>query len=638
MKRQAIILAGGKGTRLRERLKGLPKPLVDVCGVPLLERQIHLLQRYGFSHVLILVNHAAEQIVDFCSERENWGLDITCIDDGEPRGTAGATLAIEHLLAEDFLVVYGDTLLEVDLERFLDFHKEETDAAATLFLHPNDHPHDSDLIDLDRNADIRGFFNTPHAPDQDLPNLVNAALYWIRRASLKPWLDNHPEGIFDFARDLFPQMVQHGLRLRGYVSPEYIKDAGTPERLDRVCADLSSGKVSRSSLAHPQPVVFLDRDGTLNREVGYIRDRNQLELLPGVAEAIRRLNRSENRSCVITNQPVIARGETTFEELDGIHRRLATQLGRSGAFIDRIYFCPHHPDAGFAGERRELKVQCSCRKPNIGLVEQATKDFNADLARSWLIGDTTVDIETARRAGVRSILLETGYGGLDDRHGSLPDYVLPDLDQAVDFVLKHHLVLLENVSPLVSDAKPGDIIVIGGQSRSGKSFLASAMRELIRSRHLNAVIVPVDRWLQQDHLRKPGVMGRYDLAALRQVVGLIATSRTRPTTIDLPMYDKLKRTSRHSGLSLEIHPEDIVIMEGTIALSLTTPQEARVARFHLVVSEAVRRSRFLREYKRRGLPEPEAQNLFAARREDEYPEIEALASGAIRVELPGQSQ
>jgi hypothetical protein len=89
---------------------------------------------------------------------------------------------------------------------------------------------------------------------------------------------------------------------------------------------------------------------------------------------------------------------------------------------------------------------------------------------------------------------------------------------------------------------------------------------------------------------------------------------------------------------LEIHPEDIVIMEGTIALSLTTPQEARVARFHLVVSEAVRRSRFLREYKRRGLPEPEAQNLFAARREDEYPEIEALASGAIRVELPGQSQ
>ena len=132
MKRQAIILAGGKGTRLRERLKGLPKPLVDVCGVPLLERQIHLLQRYGFSHVLILVNHAAEQIVDFCSERENWGLDITCIDDGEPRGTAGATLAIEHLLAEDFLVVYGDTLLEVDLERFLDFHKEETDAAATL--------------------------------------------------------------------------------------------------------------------------------------------------------------------------------------------------------------------------------------------------------------------------------------------------------------------------------------------------------------------------------------------------------------------------------------------------------------------------------------------------------------------------
>lgn len=638
MKRQAVILAGGKGTRLRDRLKGLPKPLVDVCGVPLLERQIQLLQRYQFSQVLILVNHAAEHILDFCRQKQNWGLDITCIDDGEPRGTAGATLAIEHLLAEDFLVVYGDTLLEVDLDRFLAFHEAVPDAAATLFLHPNDHPHDSDLIDLGPNADIRGFFNTPHPSQEDLPNLVNAALYWIRRPALKPWVDERPAGIFDFARDLFPQMVRRGHRLRGYVSPEYIKDAGTPERLDRVCADLSSGKVHRSSLAHPQPVVFLDRDGTLNREVGYIRDRNQLELLPGVAEALRRLNRSENRSCVITNQPVIARGETTFEELEGIHRRLATQLGHSGAFVDRIYFCPHHPDAGFAGERKELKIRCSCRKPNTGLVEQATKDFNADLSRSWLIGDTTVDVETARRAGVRSILLETGHGGLDNRHGAMPDYVLPDLDQAVDFVLKDHSALLERVSPLVKNIGPGALIFIGGQSRSGKSFLASAMRELLLMRNLSTVIVPADRWLQQEHLRQPGVMGRYDLAALRQVAKLITTSRTAAVTIDLPTYDKLKRTSQHTGLSLEIHPEDIVIMEGTIALSLTTTEEARVTRFHLAVSETVRHSRFMREYKRRGLAEPEAQRLFEARLADEFPEIEALASGAMRVELPGQSR
>ncbi|MGA0841332.1 MAG: nucleotidyltransferase family protein, partial [Pseudomonadales bacterium] len=184
MKRQAVILAGGKGTRLQERLNGLPKPLIDVCGVPLLERQIELLKRHEFNHVLILVNHAAEHIVRFCEERNNWGLNIICIDDGEPRGTAGATLSIDHLLVDEFLVVYGDTLLEVDLNRFHSFHVEDPGAAATLFLHPNDHPKDSDLIDLDQHGAIRGFFNTPHPPDQDLPNLVNAALYWIRRAAL----------------------------------------------------------------------------------------------------------------------------------------------------------------------------------------------------------------------------------------------------------------------------------------------------------------------------------------------------------------------------------------------------------------------------------------------------------------------
>ena len=113
--RQAIILAGGKGTRLRERLNGLPKPLIDIVGTPLLERQILLAKQYGFDDILILVNHAAQHIVDFCAQRNNWGINVACIDDGDPRGTAGATLAIMDRLADEFLVIYGDTMLAVDL-------------------------------------------------------------------------------------------------------------------------------------------------------------------------------------------------------------------------------------------------------------------------------------------------------------------------------------------------------------------------------------------------------------------------------------------------------------------------------------------------------------------------------------------
>jgi NDP-sugar pyrophosphorylase family protein len=128
--RQAVILAGGKGTRLAARLNGRPKPLVDVLGAPLLERQIEQLKSAGVTHVLVLVNHMAEQIEAFCASRDNWGLNIDLIDDGAPRGTAGAVFRAFDALEDEFLVIYGDTLFEIDFQRFLDFHNASPSAAA----------------------------------------------------------------------------------------------------------------------------------------------------------------------------------------------------------------------------------------------------------------------------------------------------------------------------------------------------------------------------------------------------------------------------------------------------------------------------------------------------------------------------
>ncbi len=434
--RQAVILAGGKGTRLKERLGDLPKPLIDVAGTPLLERQIHLLKRYGYQNILILVNHKAEKIEQFCQQNANWGLTITCIDDGEPRGTAGAVLNILPELEDEFLVVYGDTMLEVDLNRFVAAHAAHTDGAGTLFLHPNDHPHDSDLVDMDENGRITSFYPYPHPAETYLPNLVNAALYILRREALKAWVAKAPEGIFDFGKNLFPSLLEEGQKLYGYNSFEYIKDCGTPTRLDKITRDLTSGKIQRSSLACKQPTVFIDRDGTLNKEVDHLKTASQLELFEGVEEALRKLNQSEYRACIITNQPVIARGECSPAELRNIHNKLETLLGHKGAFIDRIYVCPHHPDKGFNGEVPELKIDCNCRKPNIGLIQQAEQDLNADLAKSWFIGDTTSDIETARRAGIRSILVQTGYAGRDGKYQATPDFTVENFAKAVELILE----------------------------------------------------------------------------------------------------------------------------------------------------------------------------------------------------------
>ena len=181
--------------------------------------------------------------------------------------------------------------------------------------------------------------------------------------------------------------------------------------------------------------MFLDRDGTLIPDKDCLRRAEDLELLPGVSAALHQLNLAGWRTVVITNQPVVAKGWCTEAELQNIHNKMESLLGREHAFLDRIYFCPHHPEKGFPGERPDLKIECTCRKPKTGMIQRAVADLNIDLAQSWFIGDTTTDIQTAKNAGVKSILLGTGYGGADARHAVTPDFAAADLPAAVQHIL-----------------------------------------------------------------------------------------------------------------------------------------------------------------------------------------------------------
>ena len=630
--KQFVILAGGKGTRLRDRLGGLPKPLIDICGVPLLERQIVLAKKHGFSDALILVNYAAEYIVDYCAAKQNWGLNIDCIDDGQPLGTAGATLGVFDRLANEFLVMYGDTMLEVDLTRFHSYHAQVEGTAATLFLHPNDHPQDSDLVELDDDGRVIAFHPYPHDSSRYYPNLVNAALYWVNKQSLAPW--QHEKRMLDFGKDIFPAMLHSGSVLRGYISPEYIKDIGTPARLNKVCADFQGGKIERASLDHAQAIVFIDRDGTINREVDQLRSAEQFELLPGVEDSIRRLNRSSYRCCVVTNQPVIARGECSYEGLRQVHNKMETLLGRGGAFVDRIYFCPHHPHGGFSGEIAELKVDCNCRKPKTGMIDRAIDDFHGARELSWLVGDTTVDVETARRSGVKSILVETGYAGLDYREWAVPDAIVPDLGSAVSFILDHYPRLLSYCSGLVESIEDGAIVLIGGLARSGKSTFAGVLRDAIRASGRSACVLSIDRWLLSEKERASGVLGRYDLDALQSLVASLEDDERRPTTLTLPSYHKLKLERVDVVENLALNNSDVILIEGTVALALQTSPPRGVHRYHVEIDEQSRRLRVLSEYRLRGYTEDQALGVYFSRQGDEYPVVEGLAQNAHRVSFP----
>ena len=432
--KQLLILAGGKGTRLKDRLGDLPKPMIPIDGKPLLEHQIELARAHGFTDVLLFVHHRADLIQQHLGDGRRWGLRLRYLIELEPLGTAGAVLAGLGELADRFAVMYGDTMINVDLTRFWNAH-EQSGAAATLFLHPNNHPLDSDLVEVDATDRVTAFHNRPHPADRFFQNLVNAGLYVIEKSALVPWADNRQP--LDFGKDLFPAMLTRGARLLGYNSPEFIKDIGTPERYDWACAQYAAGIIQRSTLAVPQRAVFLDRDGTLIREVSAhgLRHIDELELLPGVTEAVHELNHAGLPAVLVTNQPVIAKGFCTEADLRQIHNKLETLLGREHAFLDRIYYCPHHPEKGFPGERVDLKIDCECRKPKPGLIRQAQHDMNIDLAQSWLIGDTTTDVQTARAAGLKSILVRTGHGGADGKFNVQPDHTFDTLLEAVRFIV-----------------------------------------------------------------------------------------------------------------------------------------------------------------------------------------------------------
>lgn len=629
---QAVVLAGGRGTRLRSRTGDLPKSLVDVGGRPLLEHQIGLVKRHGIERILILVSHAAEQIVEFCNQRDNWGIDVRCVNDGAPRGTAGAVLFVLDLLDDDFLTIYGDTMLDIDLNRFKRFHEEHKAAAATVLTHPNDHPQDSDLIETSEDGMVSAFHPYPHDPGCYYPNRVNAALYYIRKQALSPW--RAAATPLDFGKDLFPEMLRLGMKITSYNSPEYIKDAGTPERLDKVCADFESGRIARASLSTPQKAVFLDRDGCINVDHGHVDRPERLELIEGAAAAIACFNRAEYRTIVVTNQPVVARGNCSVRDLQTIHNKMETELGRCGAFVDAIYFCPHHPDRGFVGEVEELKIRCGCRKPSTGLVDVAIEAFNVDRSQSWIIGDSSTDVALAKRSGIRSILVETGAGGLDGTYHVMPDYTVSNLSKAAKFILAVHPLLLRSASDLTAHVKPGDVCFVGGLSRSGKSFLASAIAEVLRGRGLETQVLALDRWIRSGADREPTVLGRYNVDQIRRVLSRLAEVRSRETH-DLPFYENLSRISHPRSEQITISPETVLVVEGTIALSLSDAVlGGRSHTFFVDVDEELRRTRVMREYLRRGMDRESAASIYSSRQEDETPIVLASrASAKHRVRL-----
>lgn len=430
---KTVIMAGGKGTRISTLFPGLPKPLISIDGIPVLEWEICSLRDQGFSDLILTVSHMREKIMDYFGDGSRFGVDIQYYNEVTPLGNAGALFKLRTQLTEDFLLLNADAIFDVDFNRMVEFHRFHG-GLVTLFTHPNSHPYDSGLLIADENMSVKQWMAKEDERPTYYKNRVNAGLHVISPVVLDTaGIDAEKIGTLDEAtgkvmkvdldRQLLKPLAGTG-KMFCYDSPEYVKDMGTPERYYSVVSDFKAGIVQSKNLKNKQKAVFLDRDGTINKYVGFLRDIDQFELIEGVAEAIKRINASGYLCIVITNQPVIARGEVTVPQLEEIHNKMETLLGLEGAYIDGLYYCPHHPHKGFEGEIPGLKFDCECRKPKPGMLLKAAEEFNIDLSKSWMVGDGVNDIKAGENAGCKTCLIGKNEFGQDMTVGSLLEFAM----------------------------------------------------------------------------------------------------------------------------------------------------------------------------------------------------------------------
>ena len=384
MLRQAVILAGGLGTRLDERSKLIPKPMLDIGGRPFLDTLIDELVRYDvFDEILLLAGHKAEIVETHYGGATRGRAKILVSREVEPLGTGGALMHARDLLHDRFLLLNGDSLFDFNL---LDLVARAHGGGVHMALREDVVADRYGRVVLDGNT-VRDFIG----PGTGATGPANAGIYVVSKSILAD-ITTLPASL---EQDVFPGLAASGA-LRGTAYRGYFIDIGTPDDFARADRELPE-KLRR-------PAVFFDRDGVLNHDSGYTFETHKLEWIEGAREAVKDVNDAGYFAFVITNQSGVARGYYGEHHVVALHRWMADQMARTGAHIDAFEYCPDHPDGTVARYCRTSDR----RKPAPGMITDLLKRFPVDMTRSMVIGDKDSDMEAAQAAGLAGHLFSGG--------------------------------------------------------------------------------------------------------------------------------------------------------------------------------------------------------------------------------------
>jgi histidinol-phosphate phosphatase family protein len=399
---QVVVLLGGLGTRLKDITVNTPKPMVDIHGQPFFYYQMELMKWYGLRKFLFCVGYKGSMVEEYFGDGSKFGVSIEYSYDGDKLlGTGGAVRKALNLLDEDFIIIYGDSYMDIDYQEAI-YRYEELKAKkgirGLMTVFKNKNSYDKSNVVFKENTLI--CYDKRNTTDD--MEYIDYGVSILNRSVI----EEIPMGEVTDLADIFTKMVNDKL-MEGLKVRNRFYEIGTPASLNEFRDYI------HERLFTPKPVIFLDRDGTLNEIVFNDEtesldsplEEGQLKLIPGSVEALKTFREMGYSLIVVTNQPAAAKGKVPLGKLYDVNNRLRDIMTENDIHIDEILMCAHFPKEQVNVKDKFLIKECSCRKPKPGLLEKAMEKFCVDKDRSYMVGDSYVDVLAGAAVHLKTVFL-----------------------------------------------------------------------------------------------------------------------------------------------------------------------------------------------------------------------------------------